>query len=91
MTRAVSFVLELIPPNVNKARALRTISERLKIDVSQIIAFGDGENDVEMLKTAGYGVAMAQGMESPKEVADFITVSNDEGGVGVFLDKIFRP
>lgn len=53
----------------------------------QIMAIGDGENDIEMLELASWGVAMSNGAEKTKAVADVIGVSNDEDGVA---DAIYR-
>lgn len=59
------------------------------IAVENVISFGDGQNDVSMFKVAGMSVAMGNGMPAAKEVAVWETSTNDEGGLGVFLEKIF--
>ena len=51
-----------------------------------IMACGDGNNDFEMVKMAGVGVAMENGEESLKEVADFVTKTNDEEGVAYAIE-----
>ena len=54
------------------------------------VAFGDSENDVEMLQAAGIGVAMANAEESVRAAADRVTLSNNENGVAAALEQIFR-
>ena len=50
-------------------------------------ACGDGNNDLMMLKEVGFGVAMANGADEVKEVADYITLSNEEDGVAAAIEK----
>lgn len=79
--------LELNIKAANKGNALQVLCERLGIDISQTVAFGDGGNDVTMLQAAGIGVAMENACEEAKEAADRITLSNVEDGFAVFLEK----
>lgn len=51
------------------------------------MAFGDGENDISMIEEAGIGVAMENGVEPLKKMADYITKSNDEDGVAAAIEK----
>ena len=53
----------------------------------EIMAFGDGNNDLKMLKEVGTGVAMENAIPSLKEAADYVTLSNDEEGVAKFIEK----
>lgn len=59
----------------------------LDLSREQLIAFGDGFNDLTMLRFAGMGVAMANAAEEVKAVADFVTLSNDEDGVGHAVEQ----
>lgn len=59
----------------------------LHIDLSKTIAFGDQELDIEMLQTAGLGVAMDNAPDKVKRVADVVTASNEEDGVAIALEK----
>ena len=59
----------------------------LHIDLSKTIAFGDQELDIEMLQTAGLGVAMGNAPDKVKRVADVVTASNEEDGVAIALEK----
>lgn len=56
----------------------------------QVLAFGDGENDVEMLREAAYSVAMGNAMPAAVAAARYTTTSNDEGGVGEFIEKVWN-
>lgn len=69
---SVEFV-DIIAKNGGKDVGIKTILEHFGIDPAEIMAFGDGENDYDMLKMAGTGVAMADGVEMLKEVADIVT------------------
>ncbi len=84
--------IEVLPPGTDKGNALRIVSERLSIPLSDMIAFGDWDNDVGMLSAAGIGVAMSNGSEKAKAVASFITRSNDEDGIAYALERfLFTP
>jgi len=91
MTRALPYVIELIPPAIDKSVAMDYFCRKFDISPSNVLAFGDGENDVGMLSRAGYGVSMGNAMEAPRKAAKYSTLTNNEGGVGHFLDSIFRP
>ncbi|EGG11624.1 uncharacterized protein MELLADRAFT_102458 [Melampsora larici-populina 98AG31] len=90
LTTALPFVLEIVQKSINKSVALDHFCHQFKCGPEHVLAFGDGMNDLEMLSSAGYSVAMENADERLKSVAKFVTLSNNEGGVGVFLDKIFR-
>ena len=64
------------------------LADRLGIKADQIVAFGDSENDITMLRAAGLGVAMANSLDITKNAADDITLSNDDDGVAVYLEKL---
>ena len=71
----------------NKGRALLQVCEKLSIAPSEVVAFGDGSNDFEMLEAAGMGVAMGNAGEALKTIANAVTDSNEEDGVAQFLEK----
>ena len=73
--------LEFVDKNASKAIAMKRLGEHYKIEQSEMIAIGDGYNDLSMIEYAGLGVAMANSVDAIKEKADFITLSNDEDGV----------
>ncbi|MBR3824512.1 MAG: Cof-type HAD-IIB family hydrolase [Lachnospiraceae bacterium] len=70
-----------------KYQAVCTLSKLLGIDLQDMVAFGDDENDYEILKYCGTGVAMANAIVQIREVADTITDSNDEDGVAAYLER----
>lgn len=56
----------------------------------EVIAIGDGYNDLSMIKFAGMGIAMGNAQEPVKKVADYITLTNDEDGVAEAIERIFN-
>lgn len=84
------FYLEATVKGVTKAHALKKISEKLNIDRSDVIAFGDAENDMSMIEYAGKGVAMGNACETLKEAADMVTLSNNDDGIAFALDKLLN-
>ena len=78
--------LEINGATCNKGDAMLHLGKILDIPVESIMACGDGNNDFEMVKMAGVGVAMENGEESLKEVADFVTKTNDEEGVAYAIE-----
>ncbi len=79
--------LDITPLGVNKGSALVTLADMLGIKMSEVMAVGDGENDMEMIELAGIGVAMGNAYEGAKSVSDFITEDNDHDGVAVAVEK----
>ncbi len=72
--------LDLAPVGVSKASALAKVAAELGVEVTDVLAIGDGRNDVEMLSWAGRGVAMGQAPAEVKAVADAVTGSWDDDG-----------
>ncbi|MFT8889331.1 MAG: Cof-type HAD-IIB family hydrolase [Ethanoligenens sp.] len=85
--RSEPFFLEVMPNHVDKAFALQKLLETLGYTNKNLIACGDGYNDVSMLDFAGLGVAMENAQDTAKKVSNFITRSNDEDGVAYAIDK----
>ena len=81
--------LDLTPVGVSKASGLAGVAERLGVDPSDVLAIGDGRNDIEMLRWAGRGVAMGQAIEVVQEAADDVTATVHDDGVAVELDRWF--
>ena len=79
--------IEVMPKGVSKASALLRIGEKLGISTDEMMAFGDAENDMEMIKTVKYGIAMGNAMESLKKAAWDVTDTNDQMGIAKALDK----
>lgn len=72
--------LDLAPDGISKASGLQMVCDRLGVAAADVLAIGDGNNDIEMLSWAGRGVAMGQAPDSVKAVADAVTGSIDEDG-----------
>ena len=72
---------EIVHQGVSKAHALQEVAQMLSIRAADIIAFGDGENDMELIEMAGIGIAMGNSMPKVLAVADLITKSNDADGI----------
>jgi len=73
--------------DATKWGALAAVAVYLGIDIAHIAAIGDDWNDLEMIERCGIGVAMGNAIDEVKAVADYITVSNDEDGVAVWLEE----
>ncbi|CAO1945917.1 unnamed protein product [Urochloa humidicola] len=74
-------MLELVPPATSKGNGVQILLNHLSINPDEVMAIGDGENDIEMLQLASLGVALANGSEKTKAVANVIGATNDEDGV----------
>lgn len=79
--------LEIMLPGITKGSGLHWLSELLHIELSDIMAFGDGENDIDMLQEAGIGIAMGNAMDIVKQAADVVTGGNDEEGIAQALQR----
>lgn len=82
--------IEMMAPTIDKGAALLFLSQHLKVSSAQVIAFGDQQNDMEMLTFAGCGVAMENAIKPLKAIADEITLSNNESGVGHKIMEILN-
>ena len=82
------FYLEVIPRVINKGQGIRDICRTLGMDVSEVIAFGDAENDIPMLRAAGVGVAMGNAADAVKAAADRVTLTNNEDGIAAALEAL---
>jgi Cof subfamily protein (haloacid dehalogenase superfamily) len=88
MVQSAPFFLEILHPSVNKGNAVKQLAEKLSVKQEEVICMGDGENDLEMVKYAGCGVAMGNAVPSVEEVAEFQTLTNNEHGVAYALEKL---
>lgn len=84
---SLRYNIEINAGGVNKGKGLVNLGRMLGISREEIMACGDGDNDIVMLREAGFGVAMANGEEKVKEAADYITLSNEEDGVADVIEK----
>lgn len=81
-------MIQLMSPTASKGEALYVMLQRWGEDFTNVVAFGDDVNDVEMLRESGLGVAMANAVDALKSVANRITLSNDEDGVALVLEAL---
>ncbi|PEZ08524.1 HAD family hydrolase [Bacillus sp. AFS018417] len=81
------FVLNVLQEEVSKSLAIKSVLQYFDIDKSEAIAFGDGGNDIDMLELVGLGIAMGNGNEQLKAVADFVTKKSSEDGIDFALRK----
>nr|WP_314081338.1 Cof-type HAD-IIB family hydrolase [uncultured Leptotrichia sp.] len=81
------YIYETLPKGANKGVALKKLAEKLNIPREEVMAIGDGNNDIEMLKFAGVGVAMGNGTKMAKDAANYITDTNENNGVAKAIEK----
>ncbi len=86
ISKSLPFFLEFASPDVTKASGLEFLAERLGFARENTVGCGDGENDVELLEWAGYGIAVENAHERVKAVADFVCPSVDEEGIAQVLE-----
>ncbi|MEV7416837.1 HAD family hydrolase [Streptomyces sp. NPDC089919] len=89
VTMAGEHTVELQPPGVTKASGLAWAAGALGVVPGATIAFGDMPNDIPMFVWSGHGVAMANAHTELKAVADEVTLSNEDDGIAVVLDRLF--
>ena len=88
VTQAVPNMLEILPLGNDKARGVRTLLTHLDVDVSRVVAVGDGENDLGMLRLVGRGVAMGNAGAKVKAAArETLVATNDEDGVAEAIQR----
>ena len=87
VTGALSNNIEVNAAGVDKGNAILWFADHLGIPHEEVAGFGDGNNDIQLLKKAGIGVAMANATDQVKAVSDYITGTNDEDGVATFIEK----
>ncbi|MCF3942061.1 Cof-type HAD-IIB family hydrolase [Oceanobacillus alkalisoli] len=83
-------VIEIIKKGMNKAVGLHKIAHYFDIPEDRIIAFGDEDNDLEMIDYAGVGVAMGNAIDELKSIAKHVTATNEEDGIGSFLEEYLK-
>lgn len=88
VTSSLTNNLELNAVECNKGRAILEFASQKGFRESQVMCCGDGSNDYEMVRMCGVGVAMMNGEERVKEVADYITYTNEEDGVARAIERL---
>ena len=90
VSSAVANNIEVNASTANKGAALKSLRELLGLKREEVMAFGDGSNDITMLLEAGRGIAMGNACREAKEAADEVTLSNEEEGVAVEIEKLLK-
>lgn len=90
ITRSGPCFLDIFARGSNKGNGLRVVCEKLGIDPSETVAFGNGENDLEMIIAAGIGVAMENSPYILKNAADIIAPSNENNGFAIVLNRLLN-
>ena len=86
VAKSLPFFLEFASPHVSKGSGLAFVAEHLGFELSRTVAFGDGENDLELLDAAGYAVAVENAHDDLKARADWICPGVDDEGVALVLE-----
>jgi Cof subfamily protein (haloacid dehalogenase superfamily) len=79
--------INVLAPDVSKGVALKALAAFLKIPLAEVVAMGDGANDIPLLAAAGLAIAMENASAEVKAVADYITLDVDHSGVAAAIDK----
>ncbi|MDY3005738.1 Cof-type HAD-IIB family hydrolase [Anaerococcus porci] len=85
--KSTPYYYEIMPKGIDKGRSLLEIANYYNMDMKDVIAFGDEENDLTMIEMAGVGVVMENGTDEIKKIANFVTKSNDEDGIAYYLEN----
>lgn len=78
---------EIMSEGISKGNAVKILADYFNISKDEVVCFGDGENDASMIKYAGLGIAMDNAIDEIKEIADYITDTNDNDGVAKAIEK----
>ena len=87
VTKSAPIFTEIVCPNVSKASAVKILAEKLGITRAEVMAIGDSDNDLPMLKAAGTSIAMGNGTEEVKNSCDFITDLCENDGFAQAVDE----
>ncbi|WP_124068359.1 Cof-type HAD-IIB family hydrolase [Clostridium sp. E02] len=88
VTSSIPNNLEINDPEATKGDALLRLASHMGIEADQTMSVGDGENDLSMILKAGVGVAMKNGIEEIKEIANYVTGTNEEDGVASAINNL---
>lgn len=75
--------------DVSKGKAIEKLCDYLNINVERAMAIGDSTNDIDMLETVGYKVAVANASDEVKDISNYLTLSNKQNGVGIILNEVY--
>lgn len=83
-------VIEIIKLGLNKAVGVQKVADYYNIPTERIVAFGDEDNDLEMIEHAGHGIAMGNAIDELKNIAKEVTLSNEEDGIAIYLEELLK-
>ena len=83
------YIVEVTHQEVNKLQGVIKVSKKVKCSLDEVIAFGDGYNDITLLKNVGYGIALSNALDDVKKIAYDVTLDNNNKGVEEYLIKHF--
>ncbi|MCC8166120.1 MAG: Cof-type HAD-IIB family hydrolase, partial [Planctomycetes bacterium] len=86
--RSTPYYLETTCRGVDKGRAVQGILQRLGLSTTDLVAFGDADNDFSLCKLAGIGIAMGNACDDLKAVTDMVTTTNNDDGIACALEKL---
>ena len=87
-TRSLPVAIDVLPPGGGKTPGIAAVMDYYGITPDQCLAFGDADNDMDMIEYVGFGVAMGNANERLKQIADYVTDSVDDDGVSNALKKL---
>ena len=82
--------VDLIIPGIHKANGIKLLQKMWNVTDQEVVTFGDGGNDIEMLQYAGFGYAMANAPDNIKQIAKYQAESNNDSGVLNIIDEILK-
>ncbi len=88
LCRSNPFILEFLPMGIDKGNAIEFLWKRYGLTREEVIAVGDSENDLSMIKRAGLGIATANAFDEVKSQADWVSLSNDDDAIAQIIDDI---
>jgi hypothetical protein len=88
ISKSLPYFLEFTALGITKGEAMEFLARRMGFTAAQTIAFGDGENDVELVEWAGYGIAVENAHDRVKAVADWVCPPAAEEGVAAVLERL---
>lgn len=87
VVRSYKWFVEFLNPKANKGVAITELASQLGISMDEVMAFGDAGNDFEMVKAAGMGIAMGNAFDYVKDIAQYVTDTNNNDGVAKAIEK----
>ncbi len=89
LTQSKPYLLEMMSPDVSKAKALTQLAAKLGIDRKQVVAIGDNKNDLEMIQWAGLGIAVGNATKDLKDAAAYTAQANRSRAIEEVIDRYF--